>query len=81
MEASACRPYSDGPEETLLSAHPVHETTGKETAESVEKREESGNSTVIRVGPMKFRSYIVLPGEGKDLLVQIIYRSCEEKQN
>ena len=70
-----------GPEKTLLGAHPVHETSGKKAAESVEKGEESGYCTIIGIGPMKFRRYIILPCEGQNLFVQIVDCSSEEKQN
>ncbi|MPM93015.1 hypothetical protein SDC9_140151 [bioreactor metagenome] len=57
------RPYTDGPEKTLLGIHPVDKFTGEEHRYGIKNGEEPRDGTVVTVGPVELRCDKVGPSQ------------------
>ena len=62
VEHGTERPNEDSDKIAFLRAHPVDELAGEEVRNGIEQGEQSGNRTVVAVGPVELRGDKVLPG-------------------
>ena len=81
VQAGAGRPYADGPQVALLGAHPVDETAGEEHADGIDEREDGRDRAVVGIGPVKFGSNEVFPGQRQHLTIQVVDRGGDEQQH
>ena len=80
MKTGSERPDADSPQITFARIEPVHETAGKQHSYGVEQGKQSGNGTVVFIGPVELRRYELDPGKRKDLPVEIVDCKGEEKK-
>ena len=80
MKHGTERPYEDGNKITFLCAHPVDELSGKKVSHSIEQREETGNRTIVGIGPVELRGNEIFPCQREHLTVHVVNGGCQEEQ-
>lgn len=80
MEHGTYRPYTDSDQVSFLGVHPVDELASKKVSDGVEDREQTGDGSIIAVGPVKLWTDKILPRERENLSVHIVDGGCQEKQ-